>query len=320
MGELNMERPAGAATSAGLKDVHEQTEQLSDNPTESNGQDSFYRPKAIKRKRRSKSAVTSVRDAIVELADNPQTVRQVFYAMTVAGLIQKTEGEYKQTIVRLLVDMRERGIIPFEYIADNTRWMRKPSTFIGIDDFLTNGAKAYRRDLWESMDVYVEIWCEKDALAGVIVGETEPYDVPLMVSRGYSSLSFLHSAAETIISNDKPAYIYHFGDFDPSGQDAARDIEEKLRRYAPEAEIHFERIAVTPEQIKTWDLPSRPTKLKDPRAKKWTHGASVELDAIPARELRKLVKDCIERHIDQQQLAIMRVADPQAPEPASPHC
>ena len=38
------------------------------------------------------------------------------------------------------------------------------------------------------MPVYVEVWCEKDALAGVLMEETEVYDVPLMVAKGYSSI------------------------------------------------------------------------------------------------------------------------------------
>jgi hypothetical protein len=118
----------------------------------------------------------------------------------------------------------------------------------------------------------------------------------------------LHSAALEIEAKGKPAYIYHFGDLDPSGVDAARDIEAKLRRYAPNAEIHFERPAVTRQQAEEWNLPSRPTKQKDPRAKKWT-GTSVELDAIPATRLRELVRGCIERHVNQQQLVLLRVAE-----------
>ena len=158
------------------------------------------------------------------------------------------------------------------------------------------------------MPVYIEVWCEKDALAGVLIEETEPYDVPPMVARGYSSISFLHSAAKAIEAKGKPAYIYHFGDLDPSGVDAARDIEAKLRRYAPGAEIHFERPAVTRAQVEEWDLPSRPTKMTDTRSKKFV-GTSVELDAIPASKLRELVRGCIERHVDQEQLAVLRAAE-----------
>ena len=93
-----------------------------------------------------------------------------------------------------------------------------------------------------------------------------------------------------------------------SGVDAARDIEAKLRRYAPDAEVNFERPAVTREHVELWDLPARPTKQKDPRAKKFV-GSSVELDAIPAHKLRELVRGCIERHVDQRQLEILKVAE-----------
>jgi hypothetical protein len=271
----------------------------------------FYSASTIKRFRRTKAAVTSIRDAIIDILrqDHPQTVRQVFYALSVRGLIKKAEIEYQQTVIRLLVDMRESGQIPFGWIADNTRWMRKPATFVGLDACLRNTANFYRRDLWAAMPVYVEIWCEKDALAGVLIEETEPYDVPLMVARGYASISFLHSAAKAIEARGKPAYIFHFGDLDPSGVDAARDIEAKLRRYAPGAEIHFERPAVTREQVTEWNLPTRPTKMSDSRARKFNNATSVELDAIPASRLRELVRGCIERHVDQEQLAVLRAAE-----------
>ena len=278
---------------------------------DSNGSGSYgaytIKPKRV---RRTKAFIADVRDGIRKILeeDHPQSVRQVFYALTVRGLIQKIESEYQRTVIRLLVDMRESGEIPFGFIADNTRWQRKPSTFVGLDSALDNFSKAYRRDLWEAMPVYVEVWCEKDALAGVIMEETETYDVPLMVARGYASLSFLHSAAEAIEAKGKPSFIYHLGDLDPSGQDAARDIEAKLRRYAPGAEIHFERIAVTRDQVVELSLPTRPTKQKDPRAKAF-NGESVELDAIPAKKLRSLVKEHIERHVDPDQLKVLRIAE-----------
>jgi hypothetical protein len=293
-------RPAPAMTGNGL-----------DHPAVVAG-NGFYVPKDIKSKRhrRTKAAVGSIRDHITDILEqnNPQTVRQIFYALTVKGVIAKQEIEYKRTIVRLLSEMREAGQIPFEWIADNTRWMRKPSAFTGIEACLNSTANGYRRDLWAAMPVYVEVWCEKDALAGVLLEETKVYDVPLMVARGYSSLSFLHSAAMAIEARGKPACIYHFGDLDPSGVDAARDIDVKLRRYAPGAEIHFERPAVTRAQVEEWNLLSRPTKEKDTRAKKFI-GTSVELDAIPADKLRRLVRECIERHVDQEQLGVLKVAE-----------
>jgi hypothetical protein len=153
-------------------------------PSTAAAQDQLYVPNDIKQKRfrRTKADVAKIRNSIIDILseDNPQTVRQIFYALTVRGAIAKAEIEYHRTVIRRLVEMREAGQIPFEWIADNTRWMRKPSSFAGIEACLNATSNFYRRDLWVAMPVYVEVWCEKDALAGVLLEETEVYDVPLM--------------------------------------------------------------------------------------------------------------------------------------------
>lgn len=129
-----------------------------------------------------------------------------------------------------------------------------------------------------------------------------------MVARGYASLSFLHEAAEAIAAEDRPAYIYHLGDFDPSGVNAAEKIEETLRQYAPVAEIHFTRLAVLPHQIAAWNLPTRPTKTTDSRSRNFGD-ISVELDAIDARQLRGIVREALERHMPPDQFAILKTAE-----------
>ena len=161
------------------------------------------------------------------------TVRQVFYQAVSAGLIAKTEREYKNSIVRLLGKMRILGDIPWGWIADSTRWMRKPQTFSSLEAALERTARTYRRALWDTQPVHVEVWSEKDALAGVLYEETERWDVPLMVTRGYPSLSYLYEAAEAVEAEEKPTFVYYFGDYDPSGLDISRNVEERLREFAP---------------------------------------------------------------------------------------
>jgi hypothetical protein len=237
----------------------------------------------------------------------PMTVRQVFYQATVRGLIEKTEAGYAK-VQTDLVAMRRDGWLPYNWLADNTRWQRKPRTFSNVEDALADTARLYRKALWADADSYVEVWLEKDALSGVVYPVTDAYDVPLMVARGYASLSFLHTAAEYIGTLDVPAYIYHFGDFDPSGVNAGEKIEETLRDLAPDAEIVFERIAVRPEQIDAWGLPTRPTKTSDSRAKGFGD-ISVELDAIEPGQLRALVQETIEQHLPAEQYEILKVAE-----------
>ncbi len=262
-----------------------------------------------KRNRSTKAEVESRRERLLDIVteQQPMTVRQVFYQATVQGLVEKAESGYCKIQTDLTL-MRRDGSLPYTSLADSTRWHRKPQTYDSVEAALLTCAEYYRKSLWADADCYVEIWLEKDALSGVIYPVTSMYDVPLMVARGYASLSFLHSAATYIADLEVPTYIYHLGDFDPSGVNAAEKIDETLHELAPDAEIHFERIAVTPAQIKKWKLPSRPTKTKDTRAKNFGN-ISVELDAIEPDTLRGLVRDAIEQHMPAKRLAVLQAAE-----------
>ena len=270
---------------------------------------SSYPASLIKRHRSTKAEVERRRAALLEIVSvmRPMTVRQVFYQATVRNVVEKSEAGYTK-VQTDLVQMRRAGTLPYDWLADNTRWQRKPRTFYSVQQALDDTARLYRKALWADADAYVEVWLEKDALAGVVLPTTADYDVPLMVARGYASLSFLHSAAEYINELDVPVYIYHFGDFDPSGVNAGEKIEQTLKEMAPAADITFERVAVTLEQITAWNLPTRPTKATDSRAKNFGT-ISVELDAIEPGQLRDLVEGAIQRHLPPDQFLVLKVAE-----------
>lgn len=268
-----------------------------------------YQACPIKRHRATKAEVEHRRQQLFEIVRVmwPMTVRQVFYQATVRDIVEKSEAGYNKVQTDLVL-MRRAGELPYGWLADNTRWQRKPRTFDSVEQALQETARLYRKALWTDADCYVEIWLEKDALAGVLTPITALYDVPLMVARGYASLSFLHGAAEYINELEVPTYIYHLGDYDPSGVNAGEKIEETLRDLAPNAEIHFERIGVTPAQIRNWRLPTRPTKTSDTRSKGFGD-ISVELDAIEPDKLRRLVEIAIENHLPAEQYAILKAAE-----------
>jgi hypothetical protein len=161
--------------------------------------------------------------SIVE-AMRPMTVRQVFYQATVRHIVEKTEQGYSKVQIAL-ANMRRERAMRYDWIVDFTRWQRKPRTFRDVAHALEETSRLYRKDLWASAGSYVEIWLEKDALSGAILPVTAKYDVPLMVTRGYASLSFLSEAAEYMEAEDRPIFIYHLGDFDPSGVNAGEKIE-----------------------------------------------------------------------------------------------
>ncbi len=254
-----------------------------------------YTPRSIKRDRRSKAQIATLKSDIYSLLrdEQPMTIRHLFYRLTSKGVLEKNEKEYKGTLVRLLSDMRRNGEVPFHWLIDSTRWIRKPESHNSIDQLLKDCANTYRRSTWDAQPNYAEVWCEKDAIASILYETTEKFDVPLMVCRGFSSLSFIHSAAESIRRRGKPTYIFYLGDHDPSGRSISSVLERDLREFCGSSvPIIFERLAVTEDQILLWDLPTRPTKKSDSRSRNF-EGDSVEVDAIPGKTLQVLVNNAI---------------------------
>ena len=254
--------------------------------------------------------MATICDAIYEVLreDHPQGVRHLFFRIceTPYYLVPKTEAGY-QVIKRKSLDLRKAGRVPWAWVSDGTRWRRQAESFDSPAEAVRFVAETYWRDLWRRTPAYVEVWCESDSMAGVLIGETDRYNVPLMASRGFSSKTYLYRAAKDIEEQGRPAYLYYVGDWDPSGKMIPEVIERDLRAFAPRAEIHFERLLVTPEQITSWNLPTKPAKAST-HAKNFK-GGTIEAEAIPAHVARQLVREAIERHLDMREVEVMQAAE-----------
>jgi hypothetical protein len=246
----------------------------------------------------------TIREAIVRLAteNQPLAVRQLFYLLVCDAAIAKTEAEYKRTVVRLALELRQKGVVPWEWVVDRTRWLFKPTTYNSLIDALSQTAQGYRRSLWTDASVRVQIWCESMSVAGIIMDETATWDVPLFPGKGYSSHDFLRTAARNIAFGGIDTFVYVFGDYDPSGRDIIRFVTKMLHEYAaevnPSVGIYSETVAVTEEQVAAWSLPSHPAKMSDSRHRRYGIKEAVELEAIAPNRLREIVRACITRHLD----------------------
>jgi len=278
---------------------------------------SAYRACSIKRPRRFREDIVAIKKAIKEVLadDHPQTVRQVFYRLVARGVIEKTEQQYQGTVIRLLTDMRLSGAVPFDHIIDSSRITHETQTFDNLVDAAEETASFYRRSALRESDVYIEIWCEKEALAGIIYDAASYYDVPVVVSKGMPSLTQLHTSFVNIYraaEAGKESYLYQFGDHDPTGALIPQVIEDRMRWFCERADCQMptvERYAITEEQIEEFGLPTRPTKRAGNSHAKNFKGRSVELDALPSTELRRLVINCIEMHIPSATVETLRAAE-----------
>jgi hypothetical protein len=276
-----------------------------------------YRACPIRRARRSKADIDKIKSTIVAVIspDPPMTVRQVFYQLVARGVIEKTENEYQQTVIRLMTDMRLAGELPFDWVVDESRRRQITETHDSIAEAVKDCAEFYRRSALREADDYIEIWCEKDALSSVLWEATSDYDVPLMVSRGMPSLTFLHGTALAITRAErqgKQTFIYQFGDHDPSGVLIPQSIERRLDEMCKRVDCSppiIERVALTEEHIAEFNLPTRPTKRDGNPHARGFEGDSVELDALPPRVLREMVQEVIEQHITPRALEALRAVE-----------
>jgi hypothetical protein len=274
----------------------------------------FYEASPTKRRRATKSEMEDRAEFLIAYAEEhgPVTVRGLYYQAEVAGIagIDKDDKSYAK-VQRQVLELRREGRLAYEHISDATRWMRKPKSFNGVEDALEATARLYRKNLWAESDAYVEVWCEKDALAGTIYPVTAEFDVPLMVTRGFASETFCYEAIAARDGDNRPYHVYYLGDFDRSGKDAARSLRKKLTRFAEDdgIEVIFEQIAVTEAQIIDLGLPTRKPKRNSPADRNWAFDFACELDAIPPDDMRDLVKEAIENHLEPETYLVLKVAE-----------
>jgi hypothetical protein len=186
------------------------------------------------------------------------------------------------------------GVVDWDAIEDRIRQPFLPYWVIDIADALNDTKQAYRLDRQEGQENYIELWCEKDALSGVLKRVTSHYHINLMVNRGYSSCSAMHDAYKRFVEQNKvlgkEIIILYLGDHDPSGVDMVRDIRQRFEDFG--IEVTVIPVALTSEQIKKYNPPPNPAKFSDPRAKDYIEkfgSTSWEVDALKPEILHEIV-------------------------------
>lgn len=219
------------------------------------------------------------------------TLRQAYYQLVARGYIENNERSYKN-IGNLINDGRLAGLIDWHSITDRTRNLRSHAHWEQPQDVIYSAKYSYNLDKWKGQPNYVEVWVEKDALVDIIGQACSPLDTPYFSCRGYTSQSEMWAAAQRFIrqKNREGRYIIHLGDHDPSGIDMTRDIQERLEMFG--ADVYVKRVALTMNQVNTYNPPPNPAKITDSRCGKYIDqygDESWELDALEPQMLTKLI-------------------------------
>lgn len=252
------------------------------------------------------------------------TLRQLYYQLVSRDVIPNKQSEYSK-LSGLLTEGRMAGIVDWKAIEDRLRAPESPNAFDSPEEAMDTIINVFASPRQEGQPVYMEVWVEKDALSGVLERVTRPYHIPIMVNRGYSSVTAMHSAFKRFkaaIESGQSARVLYVGDHDPSGVDMIRDIRERIFEFFKgdyidengedfddhsfeEGNIDFDIIpvALLRPQITKHKPPPNPAKIADPRAAKYIaeHGrVSWEVDALRPEVLNALLTKEIKKHIDQE--------------------
>jgi hypothetical protein len=232
------------------------------------------------------------------------TLRQLYYQFVSRDIIPNTQKEYKR-LGSIINDARLAGLIDWDHITDRTRNLHSLSHWSSVSSIIGACASQYRIDKWANQKHRIEVWIEKEALAGVFQRVCDELDIPFFACRGYTSQSEMWAAGQRLnsyIKNDKQKpIILHFGDHDPSGIDMSRDIIDRLEMFS--GGVSVQRLALNMDQIEQYDPPPNPAKATDARFASYVavHGDECwELDALEPQVLADLVRDAVAEFRDEK--------------------
>lgn len=198
---------------------------------------------------------------------------------------------------------RLAGYLDWEYIKDRTRAHNFIDHWETPEDIIEYYSDWFKIDTREDQDHYIEVWVEKEALAGVLNRVCTKLDVPWFACKGYCSSSAMYEASKRFIKQEdegKETMVIHLGDHDPSGIDMTRDIQDRLKLMG--SNVFVNRIALTIEQIREHNPPSAPARDTDSRYDDYVKNTKEveqwELDALKPAMLRNLIKLEVDEYTD----------------------
>lgn len=286
------------------------TDLQTDQPT-----NSVYGAGTLKRRRRTKAQIEQLDRQIVEALteDHPQSVRHVFYRMTDPRLlepVEKSESGYR-TIQRRVLDLRDTGRVPYRWVSDASRRGYHVNTFDDKADFLRRMKGLYRADIWQDADVHCEVWVESRSIAGIVQADCEELAISLYPAGGFTSATLAYEAAESlnrIVPDNTPVVIFCVGDHDPAGVLIDVAIEKELRRHLnPDIDLTFERMAITPLQIESLNLPTKPRKVTGKRSLHIQE--TVEAESVPAATMRSMLRQRVEALLPDHALMVAKAEE-----------
>jgi len=261
------------------------------------------------------------------------TLRQLYYQHVARGLTGSGQKVYNR-LGAALTKARYDGRFPVEWLCDRGRSVEssqstghnvKPDSAMVQAERIIGDLPHWllKSERWVGQPIYVSVWVEKEALAGVFEPVTQQLGVGMFACKGYPSVSALYQwleqadrAAQGIWDDGhdhfeghaERAVVLYFGDHDPDGFEIPRSAKRNLdklvnvTRFDP-GPIEFRRIALNMDQIRQYSPPPFEAKTTSSRYATYRveHDTedAWELDALEPTVLRDLIRTNVRALFDQ---------------------
>jgi hypothetical protein len=213
------------------------------------------------------------------------------------------------------------GYIPFDQITDqrNTEPVIRKFTEPVPSAYLTTEIDVSIPQPWE-LEPRIEVEDfkgvqpyrlaligEKSSLTDILAPLADSYQADLYLPTGEISDTQIYLMSRAAAEDDRPLVVLYFADCDPAGWQMGISVGRKLqamRELLRGFEFELHRVALTPDQVTEYGLPSTPLKETEKRADHWRQAMGVEqteIDALASLRpdlLRELARDAITPFFD----------------------
>lgn len=245
------------------------------------------------------------------------TLRSLYYKFVGNGIFKENNAKMYALIQNVINDGRLAGLIDWDAIEDNLRYLQGHPVVTGPHEAIRKARNSLRLDLWADQDWQPEVWCEKDAMIGVVEGICDQLRVNFFACRGYTSQSAMYQAGQRManyISKGKRPIIFHFGDHDPSGIDMTRDNADRLAMFTG-VRVPFVRLGLNMAEVERYNPPPNYAKPSDSRYRRYCEEYDTkecwEIDALDPRVISRMIEANVVQLRDENKwlAALAREAD-----------
>ena len=235
-----------------------------------------------------------------EHGEIPTNGRFVFYELEQRGIVRKSrQGESRrdrgvdlpreQAVTDALMWLRDRGVVPWEWLTDETRALHGYDRSTTVAEDLRAAVDVTEITPWAGEPPL--ILAESRSLAGVLRAIGEEFRCRIAATNGQAG-GFLHTVLAPILRNGRP--VLYLGDLDHQGAQIEENTRSVLER-ATGAYLNWQRIAITPEQVAARGI--EPIQKTDARYRPALVHDAWEAEALTQRVVVALVRNALDEFL-----------------------